>query len=315
MIETPIELAVNQYINLHRAVSSKRTVEYYEDTLNMFADYAIEHGCIYISDFSQDGFLRYIQMLRNRGIKNTSVNTYTRGLRAFANSCLDNNYIAKSFCSAVKKLRDDSKQIFPLTAHQVTLIDEYFNYEYEDVPFPMMTTLEFRNYVIFHLMLDCGLRRQEVINLNIEDVQCVHCSCLTIHNSKYNKSRIVPLPEKLLNMIAFYRNNIGLDCRKGPLLLNKQGERITVDCIKKLFSSISKETNIHVHPHLLRHTFATSYISGGGNLEFLRIILGHSDYNITQRYLHVAAQCIISDISIYRLDKCFFKNYNNWRYE
>lgn len=66
-----------------------------------------------------------------------------------------------------------------------------------------------------------------------------------------------------------------------------------------------------MHPHMLRHTFATSYIAGGGNLEFLRILLGHSSYNVTQRYLHLAAQCMISDIPMYRLDKCFFKNYNN----
>lgn len=45
-----------------------------------------------------------------------------------------------------------------------------------------------------------------------------------------------------------------------------------------------------VYPHLLRHTFSTSYIMGGGSLESLRILLGHYDYSITRIYLHLANQ-------------------------
>lgn len=307
MIKTPLDVAIDQYINLHRAVSSKRTVEYYEEILDMFKVYAMENSCIFVSDFSQDNFLQYLTSLRNKGIKNTSVNTYTRGIRAFANWCVDQDYLQKSFCSGVKKLRDDSKQVMPLTSKQVMDIDCYLGLLPFDVPeCNNLTYMNLRNYIMFHLMLDCGLRRQEVINLDVKDVQV---NCIVVKNSKYNKSRIVPLPGELHDYIRAY---INLENRKvGPLLLGRYGERITEDGIRKVFYNMSKETDIHVHPHLLRHTFATSFIAGGGNLEFLRIILGHASYNITQCYLHIAAQCVISDIDIYKLDPCFFKNYNN----
>ena len=300
MICVPIEIAINKYLNLHRAVSSARTVEYYSDILKMFEDYAAEQGINELAEFNQDNYLEYLQSLRNRGVKNTTVNTYTRGLRAFARWCVDNDYLKKSFCDGVKQLRDDSAQVYPLTSKQVEDIDAYLGL------LPFMDSMQLRNYILFHLMLDCGLRRQEVIKLNIEDVQV---NCLVINNSKYNKSRIVPLPEWLHDYIREY---INLDNRKnGPVLLSKYGNRITEDSIRKIFYNIKKELNIGAHPHLLRHTFATSFIAGGGNLEFLRVILGHASYNITQRYLHLAAQCTIADIDIYRLDKCFFKNYNN----
>lgn len=302
-----IELAINKYLNIHRATSSSRTVRYYQETLDMFKCYAAELGIYELDEFNQDNFLMYLQTLRNRGVKNTTVNTYTRGLRAFAHWCVDNNYINKSFCDGIKRLRDDSAQVYPLTQKQVEEINELMGI----VPFDAwdyMNNMELRNFILFHLMLDCGLRRQEVISLNIEDIQD---NCLVINNSKFNKSRIVPLPSWLHTYIRTYILKYRCANKNGPVLLSRDGNRITSDCIRKVFYNIKKKLGIKVYPHLLRHTFATSYIAGGGNMEFLRVILGHASYNITQRYLHIAAQCMISDIDIYKLDKCFFKNYNN----
>ena len=302
-----IEIAINKYLNIHRATSASRTVRYYQETLDMFKNYAAELGIYELDEFNQDNFMMYVQTLRKRGVKNTTVNTYTRGLRAFAHWCVDNNYINKSFCDGVKRLRDDSAQVYPLTQKQVDNIDRYFNKSPFDEPVcNFMTYMQMRNFILFHMMLDCGLRRQEVINLNIEDIQD---NCLVINNSKFNKSRIVPLPSWLHDYIIAY---INIERRQnGPVLLSMDGKRISADAIRKIFYNIKKELGIKAHPHLLRHTFATSYIAGGGNMEFLRVILGHASYNITQRYLHIAAQCMISDINIYKLDKCFFKNYNN----
>lgn len=307
MVSTSINNAINKYLNIHRATSSSRTVQYYQETLDMFKNYAAELGIYVLDEFSQDNFLMYLQTLRNRGVKNTTVNTYTRGLRAFAHWCVDNNYINKSFCDGIKRLRDDSAQVYPLTHKQVDNIDRYFNKSPFDEPdCNFMTYMQMRNFILFHMMLDCGLRRQEVINLNIEDIQD---NCLVINNSKFNKSRIVPLPSCLHDYIIAY---INIERRQnGPVLLSMDGKRISADAIRKIFYNIKKELGIKAHPHLLRHTFATSYIAGGGNMEFLRVILGHASYNITQRYLHIAAQCMISYIDIYKLDKCFFKNYNN----
>lgn len=60
--------------------------------------------------------------------------------------------------------------------------------------------------------------------------------------------------------------------------------------------------------HLCRHTFATSYIMGGGNLEFLRLLMGHTDYNVTKTYLHLANQYHLMGADVYKLDKVFFKS-------
>ena len=75
-----------------------------------------------------------------------------------------------------------------------------------------------------------------------------------------------------------------------------------------MFARIRKATGINrLKPHLLRHTFATSYIIGGGDLETLRIYLGHASYEVTQNYLHIAQVYSTMGSDIYRLDNIFFK--------
>ena len=92
------------------------------------------------------------------------------------------------------------------------------------------------------------------------------------------------------------------------LLCSKSGYQLTDNLIKQLYQKVKKRSGIkRLHAHLLRHTFATSYIVGGGNLEKLRIMLGHADYNVTKTYLHLAAQFEIVRYPIYQLDVVFFE--------
>ncbi|MBO6207674.1 MAG: tyrosine-type recombinase/integrase [Lachnospiraceae bacterium] len=60
-----------------------------------------------------------------------------------------------------------------------------------------------------------------------------------------------------------------------------------------------------VRAHLLRHTFATSYMIQVGNLEFLRMYLGHSTYNVTLNYIQSAYQCNLLKYDIYKIDNIF----------
>ena len=78
--------------------------------------------------------------------------------------------------------------------------------------------------------------------------------------------------------------------------------------MKQLFSRLRIKTGIdRLHPHLLRHTFAVSYLIGGGNLEFLRDMLGHSDYSTTRDYVKMANQYRMMDADVYQLDDIFFR--------
>jgi site-specific recombinase XerD len=289
-----LEYVIKEFINLHKAVSSKATVYYYESNLTRFNEFFKDRD---IKDISRNDYIEYISYLRDSKIKNVSIRTYCRAVKVFSRYALKQGYISKLFTEDIPMPKDDSSIIIPLTAEEVEVIDYYLN---------------LRNYCIFHLMLDCGLRFSEVINLNDSDIKFKE-RFIIINQGKNYKSRFVPLPEFLGNKIKEYKRERFTRSNSVKWLFdNKDNTRITKDTVKNMFSKLKDKSGVtRVHAHLLRHTFATSFILGGGNLEMLRILMGHSDYAVTQKYLHVAAQMGIIGSEVYKLDRIFFKNYNN----
>lgn len=283
-----------KFIDDRRSYCSSRTVMYYVENLEKFNKWLKQQDIDEIEQLDDDVLREYVLQLRQANIKNTSVGTYYRAVKVFMKWLHDHNYVSDDYTKCVKLPRNDAELIIPLTQAEVSLCDSYFLDLKENA---------LRNYCMFHLMLDCGLRRSEVINLvpgNIAGNNMLH-----ICNSKYNKSRIVLLPEFLEKSI---QNYVCADGRPYVFLDRWILSPVTVSTFGKMFYSLRKETGIkRLHPHLLRHTFATSYLYHGGNMEMLRLLMGHSDYNITRTYLHLATQEQLIQSDIYKIDDIFFR--------
>lgn len=267
------------------------SVRYYEENLSRFNKW-LSLSKLNILELTSDNLRQYIIYLGLTGIKNVSLHTYYRAVRVFCSWLYQEGYIDIDITQRIKLPKDDSEIVIPLTKDDVAVIDQYI----------INSELALRNYCIFHLFLDCGLRRQEVINLKTD---CIVKNTLTIKNSKNNKSRIVLIPEFLRLSINNY-----LGKRTGIVFLNRyEQEPVTENTIKKLFENIQNLPGMErVHAHLLRHTFATSYLYYGGNMEMLRLLMGHSSYTILQNYVHLAAQEELIGSGLYELDEIFFKN-------
>ncbi len=268
-----------------RVYCSSKTILNYTEHLNRF----VKHIPKNIEDLTSDDIRKYIIYLKDSGVRNVSIHTYMRSVKAFCTWLEEFEYTEYNLFNKIKLPRPDPALKVPLSVEEVKKIDKILND---------------RDKIIFHLMLDAGLRVSEVCNLQKQDVDLKN-GLIKVNNSKYNKSRLVPLVPELANMIQLYP-----DANKNEtyLLSNRHGSQLTNNAVKQLFQRIKRDSGLQrVHAHLLRHTFATSYIVGGGNLEKLRIMLGHADYSITQNYLHLAAQFDIVRYPIYRLNPIFFK--------
>ena len=163
-------------------------------------------------------------------------------------------------------------------------------------------------------MLDAGFRSSDVVNLKVSDVFFdKNCVQVLGKGNKYRSVLLCPqLKKSLYRYLIEYRPFVfspGNEYYNQPFFVQiGASDFINSNVIRQFFQRIKSKSGIdRVHPHLLRHTFATSYILGGGNLEFLRMMMGHSDYETTKLYLHLAQEAQMLGHDIYKLDAIFFK--------
>lgn len=270
--------------------NSAATIDYYRLTVGFFVDFlGASFDC---SSMTVDDYNLYkLELLERSDLKRVSVKTYLRGVKAFLFWCTDMD-IVPDFTKNIKLIRVNRDVILPLTDDEIkTLLRSLDSFG--------ANFLDLRNLCIVLLMLDCGARRNEVVNLMYDDVDIKRA--YVIFNGKGGKRRVVPMGRRLCSFMSDYSSARMGDLSGKPFFGTVTGQPIGIDTINMLFVKLRRITGIaRLHPHLLRHTFATRYLLGGGDLETLRCLLGHSDIKTTQLYLHM-----VGDYRIINGDKCF----------
>ncbi|MFK5954617.1 MAG: tyrosine recombinase XerC [Desulfobacterium sp.] len=147
------------------------------------------------------------------------------------------------------------------------------------------TLLGRRNAAIFETFYSTGIRVSEMEGLNLEDVD-VERRFLKV-TGKGNKQRMVPIGQRALSAILFYRNS--LVSSHAPLFLNKNNARLSDRSMRKILNKIVADCRLYLPatPHTLRHSFATHMLDAGADLRGIQEILGHASLSTTQIYTHV----------------------------
>lgn len=265
-----VSMAIKLFIDSRVILGcTDETIHSYEYFLGQFKKWLVSDD---IQLLNIDIFNAYTLYLLKKDIKRVTVRTYLTHLRAFYHYLNDNNICINNL-SKIHLPRKNVDVIDILSDNEVRkLILAVSGDDFLDV----------RNRLIVYCMLDCGFRRSDIINLKTDDIKDDYF----IVKGKGAKERIVPYGESISKLIRYYKD-FGL---YGEYFFTlKNGERITKNAVKMLFQRLKTDTGIkRLKAHLLRHTFATNYLYNGGNLEMLRLILGHTDISTTQIYLHLA---------------------------
>ncbi len=165
-----------------------------------------------------------------------------------------------------------------------------------DLPDPE-TDAGVRDRAMFELLYASGLRVGELVGLNVEDLSMPERLVKAL--GKGRKERIVPFGEKAREALGCYleaRRRILLRKRSvrqpNALFLNLRGGRITARSVQRLLTDYLRRAASHlkVHPHLMRHSFATHLLNNGADLRGIQELLGHQSLSTTQKYTHVSVQ-------------------------
>lgn len=290
-----------EFLKNRRVYCVEKTLKYYADNVLRFINYCADNNVIDECSIDQALIEDYIMQLKSSKISMTSIHTYIRAVRSFINWMYEFDIIPVNPFKRVRLPRADPAPVLPLSVEEVKRIDNYILTK---------MNMQRRNYIIFHLLLDCGLRSGEIVRLRIRDVM-PDTGILEIFKSKGNKSRYVPIPSALMNELQRYIKTQHRKNRKDNVFYLESGEPINSEAIKRICSKIKNQTGIdRFHAHLCRHTFATSFFMGGGQMEGLRVLTGHADYEVLKGYLHVAKSMELMNYNIYRLDDIYFRQFN-----
>lgn len=158
---------------------------------------------------------------------------------------------------------------------------------------PARTPLELRDRAMFELAYSCGLRCEEIVNLDIDSFNWEDDQLRVL--GKGSKVRLLPVGEPARKALERYlhrgRRPLADDPRERALFLSKSGRRLSnSDVTRRLRIWVANISSIGgVSPHSLRHSFATHLLEGGADLRTIQELLGHSSISTTQVYTRVDA--------------------------
>jgi len=236
-------------------------------------------------------FLKYLKNTKNKkgeDFKQKSVNRYISSLKTFFKFLCSEDYILESPMEYIDTPKFTRELPSVLSVQEIDEIFSKVNYE---------DKLGLRDRAVLEVMYACGLRVSEVICLEISDL-FLNDGFIRVFG-KGSKERIVPIGKSAITFVDKYIRESRSFLKKpntgNNLFLNFRGAKLSRmaiwDIVKKycLLAGIKKE----IHPHTLRHSFATHLLEGGADIRAIQEMLGHSDISTTQIYTHIDKEYLI----------------------
>lgn len=269
----------------HERRQSPHTLSNYRRDLMRLADAANGHPW---SKCDPLFIRRQIARLHEQGLSGRSLARLLSAWRGFFDWLERENEVASNPCTGIKAPRREKRLPDALSVEEIQGLLETQPEEAED------ERLLCRDQAMFELFYSSGLRLAELAGLNRDILADVEQSGEIRVLGKRNKTRIVPVGDKArdaLRLWALLRG--GLAAEEEPaLFVSLRGTRIHPRTIQKRLDLHARRVGarVHVHPHMLRHSFASHLLQSSGDLRAVQEMLGHASIASTQVYTHLDFQ-------------------------
>lgn len=225
---------------------------------------------------------KYLMHLYDNNVSKSSIARKLSSLRTFYDYLLKKNIINVNYFKMFKNPKKERG------------LPKYVKEEDIDKMFLVPNTRTWigqRNLLIIRMLYATGVRISELVNIKLDDININDRTIRIL--GKGSKERIVVFGNNTKEVLDDYLNRGRREVdihNSNYLFLNKDGNRISTRYIRKIIDDIIFKASIemHVSPHMLRHTFATGMLNNGADLVSVKDLLGHESLNTTSIYTHVS---------------------------
>ena len=273
---SPILNDINEYLVFVSQVKnlSENTTKSYERDLKKLYLFLEKLNVTNYSDINEEVCSAWIGDLYSQNNKPKSIQRHLSSAKGFFRFLKKNNLISSSPFELVTAPKSSNTLPDVLSPEDV---EQLLN-------FKPSNTIEIRDMAIVELMYSSGLRVSETVNINISDFE-ENMSFLRVIG-KGSKTRLVPMGRFAINAINnWISEREKISNNTDALFLNSKGSRLSIRSIQlRLKKMAIKQGLPPVHPHMLRHSFATHMLESSGDLRTIQELLGHSSLSTTQIY-------------------------------
>lgn len=261
---------------------SAHTLKSYHDDLVQF-NHFLEQELINLRTFEYKDARNYLSYLYSQNLKRTTVSRKISTLRTFYEFWMtQDETIINPFVQLVHPKKEN-------------YLPQFFYEEEMEALFETVakdTKKGLRDRVILELLYATGIRVSELVNIQLKDIDMSLPGVKVL--GKGNKEHFVPFGEFCRQSIEQYLREFKpiQHTKHSFLLVNMNGAPITERGVRYVLNDVVKRTAgvTEIHPHKLRHTFATHLLNQGADLRTVQSLLGHVNLSTTGRYTHVSNQ-------------------------
>ena len=281
---------------------SLKTAKSYQEDIDLFCEFIFKEGTL-MEDVDVLTIRNFLTEELGRGVSKRSCKRRLCSLRHFYKYMVNVGYINDNPFVLMKAPKTETKYPHGLYKEQ---IQELFKRNGERTD-----DLKNRDQAILYLLYYSGIRAEELVSLNIQNVYIRERVIRVL--GKGNKERLIPFSEdckkvlknyidtdriKMLDLYTTWQKKQEAKGKspkaRSPLFFNSQGGPLTTRGLEYILDAIQEKTGLFVglHPHILRHSFATHLLENGADLRVIQELLGHESINATQVYTHVTEEAM-----------------------
>lgn len=273
-----------KYLRFQKGYSN-HTIDNYQRDIIEFIGFMNEEGLVDYKDVEYLHLRGYLVRLHRKKLSANTINRKLSTLRSFYRYMVKMKYIKNNPFLLVDSLKTARRNPdFLYIDEMLGLLDSI------DVSNP----LGIRNKAMLELMYATGLRCSEVVNLSIKDIDFHQC-ILLVHG-KGEKDRYVPFhdfaKEWLVRYIDDVRSELTVNKDHSYVFVNNRGNKMTNRGVEDILNRLAYQYDslMKIHPHAIRHSFATHMLDAGMDIRIVQQLLGHSSLSTTQIYTHVTKE-------------------------